>query len=263
MADATRRSIILGGSALAMSLVIPVKAGATVGGFGGSTEFTQLANLAQLADQSVRQVTQVANQARQITQQIEQIQVATRSYITQFQNTLSLPDQVWSDFERQARELRDAVENGGRLVFSAGSIDEALREVFGGFDEYRSDPLNVEEYGEKYALMNRELRLSQESAARAASVEAQTFDSDQALVQMFRTNNARPEISRNALLQTANQVATENFSLMSRFKDVMAAQLNAMNNYFAYSADVDAARKAQELDYYSDSGAVVGNDKGY
>ena len=259
MADKlSRRNILIAGASLPLALSLPARA--SVPGLG-ATELTQLLNLAQLADQSVRQINQVRNQISQITNQIEQIQIAGQSLITEVQNTIGLPEQIWTDFQEQARNLRDAIENGGRLIFTSQNIDDHLREVFGGYEEYRTNPLSRDQYAEKYAEINKEVRKSIESAAKAVATDASTFDTDRQMLEMFKTANTRT--ARTSLLQTSNQIATEQLGFFQNFKRVLLSQYQAMISYFASSTDVEAARKAQELEYYKPSAVTRDNNTDY
>jgi len=118
---------------LAAMLLTSIQAG-SVGGFGGSLETTQWARFgAETADRATsytKQLEQYALQLQQYQQQVQQYLNQFQSYQMMLQNIGQLPQAQWDQFSQSVIGLKQSLDFGQALAFTASSFDSDFNNLF-------------------------------------------------------------------------------------------------------------------------------------
>jgi len=110
---------------LAATLLTSANAG-SVGGFGGSLEVTQWGRFgAETVDRAMayaKQLEEYALQAKQFQQQIDQYTNQFKSYEMMLKNIEMLPQAQWDQFTQSVIGLKQSLDFGQALAFTASSF---------------------------------------------------------------------------------------------------------------------------------------------
>jgi P-type conjugative transfer protein TrbJ len=239
---------------------LPAIAG-SVGGFGGALEVTQIANLAQLADQTARQIQQYTAQIGILTENVQQTLTALQSYQNLVDNTLALPQQVWGNITGELSALQSAVSQGQALAYSLGNIDDIVRQEFGKYDDFISNPLNANQFSQRYAGWSERNNDTIAATLESTGLNIGQFANEEATLQTLRAANSNS--GRTQLLQTGNQIGVQQVEQMQKLRQLVAANTQMMGAYYAKASALQDATNARKELYYEPSAVQRGNGQRY
>ena len=204
------RAVVSTISSMALILAPTTKSWAT-GAIAGATEPTQIANNVELVMQYAKQIEQYATQLKQ--------------YQDQIQNTLNIPNQIWSAIESDLKGIMSIVQQGEALAFSMQNIGQQFQIKFPGFKK-------TEDFIKDYKNWSQTLRDTIKGTLEAANLQSQQFASEEGVIRQLRSMSQSNQ-GRLQALQTGNQIAVEVAAQMQKLRALTMAQLQAQTAYIA------------------------------
>lgn len=199
------------GAAAGLALAAtPFHAMAT-GMIAGATEPTQIANNVELVMQYAKQIEQYATQLKQ--------------YQDQIQNTLNIPNQIWSSIQGDLMGVMNVVKQGEALAFSLGNIGEQFKLKFPGFK-------TTTDFVGDYKKWSQTLRDTLKGTLEAANLQSQQFSTEEGVISQLRSMSSSNQ-GRLQALQTGNQIAVETTAQLQKLRALAMAQMQAQNAYMA------------------------------
>lgn len=224
---------------LAFALIVSLTSAAPMafagggGGFAGATEVTQLANNAEL-------VAQVANSAQQVAQELQM-------YQNMVQNTLAVPNHLWSNVATDLNALKSIVQQGQAISFALSNVDAAFQQRYPG---YRS-PQN---YQQAYRSWSEGSLDSIRGAMNAAGLQANNFATEAGFLDQLQML-AGSASGRLQALQVGNMIAVEQAKQMQRLRALQMAQMQAQSNYMAAQQQTEATDRSTRSSFFGAPGS--------
>ena len=219
----TRRQLIAGMLALAATAAAPRDARAiAVVCTNCSTIWHQLMEYAQ-------QVYSVGVQLQQYRTQILQ-------YLNMIQNTVALPQQLWSMVTNDIQQIRNLANIGALLAGNAGGITAKLAQ----FDAAASQVLGLSDIVNKYNAWSQMAGQNVTAMQLSFGMAQNQMHSDAALVSAIQAQSGSAT-GQLQVLQAANEMASVQVSQTMQLHQTMMSQGQAIAAYM----NADAARQAE------------------
>lgn len=226
------------------------------GAVGRATEMTQLANNAELGAIYKTELDTLKSNMNQLNQQI-------MMYQNMVQNTISLPENLWSDAMGDIMELRQIVQRTGALAQSAGDLDQYMKTTYSDYNTFSQNRSTIN-YGDEYRKWS---SASQGALVNSLTAANMTFDQVQnegAFVSKLQAASQSAEGQKQAL-QAANQIAVEQVKQIQKLRSLVATQMQAQGEFMAkqnaqedyFAARTAAAVEASKRDHSSNSSEVT------
>lgn len=224
----THRAIV--GGLLAVSMIGggPVNAGVVT---GNATEWTQLLNNSELVGLVGQSAEQIQNQVTQITQLAEQIQNQIRIYENMLQNTLRLPDHIWSQVENDLSRLQSLVAQGEGISFAMGNIDDVLKQRFQSFSEFETGLAGGETFSSSYQNWSDTNRETIASTLRAAGLTAEQFGSEESTLAQLRSMS-ESSVGQMQALQVSHKIAEQQVAQTQKLRGLVSQQITMMGTWY-------------------------------
>ena len=231
---------------------------ASVGGFGGATEWTQILNNTELVSLVGSSAEQVQNQITQITQLAEQIQNQLRIYENMLQNTLTLPNHVWGQVESDLMQLQSLVNQGQGIAFSMGNVDDVLRQRFQSFADFKSGLANGQTFSSSYQDWSNTNRDTIASTLRAAGLTAEQFSSEEATMSQLRSMS-ESSVGQMQALQVGHEIAAQQVAQAQKLRGLVSQQVAMMGAWYqSEQAAKDLAQNRREEFFNSNAPSTSG-----
>ncbi|WP_454011606.1 P-type conjugative transfer protein TrbJ [Aquamicrobium terrae] len=214
-----------------MSVSTFSNAQASVGGFGGATEWTQILNNTELVSLVGSSAEQVQNQITQITQLAEQIQNQLKIYENMLQNTLTLPNHIWGQVESDLMRLQSLVNQGQGIAFSMGNVDDVLRQRFQSFADFKSGLANGQTFSSSYQDWSDTNRDTIASTLRAAGLTAEQFGSEEATMNQLRSMS-ESSVGQMQALQVGHEIAAQQVAQAQKLRGLVSQQVTMMGTWY-------------------------------
>lgn len=238
-----------------MASSVPAHAGAIT---GQATEWTQLLNNSELVGLVGQSAEQIQNQVTQITQLAEQIQNQIRIYENMLQNTLQLPDHIWSQVENDLSRLQSLVNQGQGIAFSMGNIDDVLKQRFQSFGEFQSGLADGQDFSSSYQDWSDTNRDTIASTLRAAGFTAEQFGSEEATMGQLRSMS-QSAVGQMQALQVGHQIAAQQVAQSQKLRGLVSQQMTMMATWYqSEQASKDLAQTRREEFFKSTAPATSG-----
>lgn len=214
--------------------------------FGDATEWTQLLNNAELIGIAGQSAEQVQNQLTQIGQLAQQIQNQIQIYDNMLQNTLQLPDHVWGQVESDFAQLQSLVNQGQGIAFSMGSLDDALKQRFQSFSEFKTGLANGEDFSSSYQRWSDTNRDTIAATLRAAGLTSDQFATEEATMAQLRSMS-ESSVGQMQALQVAHQIAAQQVEQTQKLRGLVSQQTTMMATWYqSEQAAKDLAQTRRE-----------------
>lgn len=228
---------------------------------GEATEFTQLANNAELINLLEKSGVQVENQLTQISQLAEQIQNQLKIYDNMLQNTAQLPSHIWGQVEGDLKQLQNVVSQGEGIAFSMGNADDVLRQRFQSFADLRSNLPNGETFSSGYQSWSDTNRDTITGTLKAASLTADQFSSEEAIMGSLRSMSETSDGQMKAL-QVGHQIAAQQVAQMQKLRGLVSQQMTMMGTWYqSEQTDKDLAQARREKFFAADVKSIPEGQK--
>lgn len=224
-------------------------AGGGVG--GGATEITQLLNNTELgaiygkeAAQYSKQLQQYATQVQQFQTLVQQYQNQLYSYEMMLNNIRNLPTKQWGDFTNLVYGLRNVVNYGKAISYSASNYDTLFSQRYQGYDTYKLNALNKEyNFMNEYKEITTGTRDSVNGALKALNLQEEDLINDQAVMQELQ-NVSMSADGQKAAIQAANSIALHQTQTLKKLQRTIMIQSNVQSNYIAAQNEAEELRQA-------------------
>lgn len=235
------------GAVLTLVLVCPVPAFAEAAITGSATEFTQLLNNSELVGLVGQSGTQITNQVTQISQLAQQIQNQLEIYRNMVQNTAQLPTHTWGQAEADLSQLKSIVNQGQGIAFSAGNIDDLLRQRFQSFANFQSGLPDNKSFSSMYQDWSSTNRDTILGTLKAAGLTADQFSDERSTMDQLQTMSQSADGQLKAL-QVGHEIASQQVAQMQKLRGLVAQQTTMMGTWYRSrqtEQDLSEARRQQ------------------
>ncbi|HRO25032.1 MAG TPA: P-type conjugative transfer protein TrbJ [Promineifilum sp.] len=238
-----------------MASSVPAHAGAVT---GQATEWTQLLNNSELVGLVGQSAEQIQNQVTQITQLAEQIQNQIRIYENMLQNTLQLPDHIWSQVENDLSRLQSLVNQGQGIAFSMGNVDDVLKQRFQSFEDFKTGLGNGETFSSSYQSWSDTNRETIASTLRAAGLTAEQFGSEESALAQLRSMS-ETSVGQMQALQVGHKIAEQQVTQSQKLRGLVSQQITMMGTWYqSEQAAKDLAQTRREEFFNSTAPSTSG-----
>lgn len=225
---------------------------------GNATEWTQLLNNAELVGLTGQSAEQINNQVTQITQLAEQIQNQLKIYENMLQNTLQLPNHIWSQVEGDLSRLQNLVTQGEGIAFAMGNIDDVLKQRFESFAEFQTGLANGEDFSSSYRAWSDTNRETIAATLRAAGLTAEQFGSEEATMAQLRSMS-ETSVGQMQALQVGHKIAEQQVAQTQKLRGLVSQQVTMMGTWFqSEQAAKDLAQTRREEFFNSSAPSTSG-----
>jgi len=228
--------------ALISGSTLPALAGGAA--IGGSTEITQLLNNAQLIDIAAKNATQITHQVTQITNQVTQITNQIKMYTNMLQNTATLPAHIWGSIQRDIQQLQSVVQQGQAIAYSAGNLDQTLRQRFQSYQQYQSGLPNSKTYAQMYQSWSDTNRDTIQSMLKAANLTATQFVNENSTLQTIKSHSQSADGQMKAL-QVAHEIGMAQIDQLQKLRQLLSQNATMMGTWLASQQAQNDLNQAQ------------------
>jgi P-type conjugative transfer protein TrbJ len=214
---------------------------------GAATEFTQILNNGELVDLVSQSGTQITNQVTQISELAEQIENQLEIYRNMLQNTAQLPERTWGQVEQDLSQLENIVNQGQGIAFSAGNIDDVLRQRFQSFADFQSALPNNQSFSSTYQDWSSTNRDTILGTLKAAGLTADEFSDEQSTMAQLQAMSESADGQLKAL-QVGHEIAAQQVAQMQKLRGLVAQQTTMMGTWYQSqqaAQDLSQARRQQ------------------
>jgi P-type conjugative transfer protein TrbJ len=242
----------LGLSTAVAAMLFTTSANAGGVSFMGSTEFTQILNNGELAAQTFKQ-------AQQYTTQIQQYYTQLQQYATQWQewqrkimglrmmvqNIGQLPENMKNQFLNMAQQMKQSLERGQAIAYTAANINQRFEQSFKGYDQYlqKAQGGNLD-FTSEYKNIYQTTKDTALNALKSLGIQERDLQNDQRFMGHLRQamNSAK---GTEAAIAVANQLAYHQTESIQKLQKTVMTQANLQAEWIAHQNDTEAARQAE------------------
>jgi len=240
----------LGLSTVCAAMLFTTSANAgSVGGFGGSLEITQDAQwAADIGDRAIsysKQLQQYATQLQQYYTQLQEWQRKIQGLQMMVQNIGQLPENMKNQFLNMAQQMKQSMEQGQAIAYTAANINQRFERSFKGYDQYLQQALNGNlDFSSEYQNIYKTTKDTALNALKTLGIQERDLQNDQRFMQRLRTamNTAQ---GTEAAIAVANQLAYHQTQSIQKLQKTVMTQSNLQAEWIAHQNDQEAARQAQ------------------
>ncbi len=205
-------------------------------------------NLIQNIIKVIGQITQIANEISQIANQVEQIVVAVNQYKNQIENTLGLPNKVYTDVAGHINDLAGLIGTGNSLGYTLSNINQIYQDEYGKYSDYLDPAFDAEAFSEKYKIWSDRNTDTIGASMQAVNLNMGQMNDEQVIIDQLKSNN--DDEGRNALLQNANAIGVEELSQLQKLRQLTATNIQMQSANLAKANAVRDAEQARNELYW-------------
>lgn len=225
---------------------------------GGATEFTQLLNNGELVSLVGKSADQITNQLKQIDQLAQQIENQINIYNNMLQNTARLPSHVWGQIEQDLNRLQSIVSQGQGIAFSAGNIDDMLKQRFQSYSSFQSGLPNGTTFSTTYQSWSDTNRDTIAGTLRAAGLTSDQFSSEEATMASLRSMSESADGQMKAL-QVGHQIAEQQVDQLQKLRGLFSQHVAMVGTWYqSEQAHKDLAQARREQFFNAPVNSVRG-----
>ncbi len=227
---------------LAAALMTTSLNAGSVGGFGGSLEVTQWARFGSetldRANQYTTQLREYATQIQQYQQQVQQYVNQFQSYQAMLQNIGQLPQAQWDQFAQSVMGLKQSLDFGQSLNFTASSYDQDFSKLFKGYDQYLADAAgkttsqNAVDFQAQYKQLATSTRDTVNGSLKALKLRADDLQNDEAVMRQLQTLSTSA-VGQKSAIQAANEIALHQTHQLKKLEQTIMTQANMQGEFMA------------------------------
>lgn len=237
----------------------------SVGGFGGSLEITQDAQwAADIGDRAIsysKQLQQYATQLQQYYTQLQEWQRKIQGLQMMVQNIGQLPENMKNQFLNMAQQMKQSMEQGQAIAYTAANIDEQFNRIFKGYDYFlEQSNASAQSFSAAYKTMYQSTRDTALNALKTLGIQEQDLQNDQVFMAKLRTamNTAQ---GTEAAIAVANQLAYHQTQSIQKLQKTVMTQANLQAQYIAEQNQEKQMSQAAVDAFAPDREDTGGNDR--
>ena len=212
----------------------------------GATELTQILNNGELLTIGGQNAQQIGNQVTQITNQVTQIANQLKIYQNMLQNTAQLPENIWGQVERDLTSLQGIVQQGQGMAFSMGNLDDALRNRFQSYADFKTNIPDNASYSTMYQSWSDTNRDTISGTLAAANLTAEQFQTEESTMKQLRAQSSSATGQLQAL-QVGHSIATQQVEQMQKLRGLVSQQVTMMGTWYqAEQTEKDLSRAIKD-----------------
>ena len=201
MQKAIRRSILQASAAgLLLSAIPSVHAS---GAITGATEPTQILNNIELV--------------QQVLQSAQQLATEIQSYNNLVQNTVNIPNQIWSPTQNNLNSLANVVNQGQALAYTLSNAGSQFQIKFPGYKPTSNFPVDYKNWSTTF-------RDTLKGTLEAGNLQSQQFSTEEQVMSQLRNMSSTAQ-GRMQAIQVGNQIAGETVSQLQKLRQLALAQM--------------------------------------
>jgi len=240
----------LGLSTVCAAMLFSTSANAgSVGGFGGSLEITQDAQwAADIGDRAIsytKQLQQYATQLQQYYTQLQEWQRKIKGLEMMINNIGQLPENMKDQFINMASQIKNQMEQGQAITYTAANIDQQFNNIFKGYDYFlEQSNASTQSFSAAYKTMYESTRDTALNALKTLGIQERDLQNDQVFMAKLRTSMNTAQ-GTEASLAVANQLVYHQTQSIQKLQKTIMTQANLESEWIAHQNDQEAARQAQ------------------
>lgn len=236
---------IISAAAAAMILTSSVHSASL---FAGALEPTQIANNIQLAMQYAQQLSDYAVQMDQYAQQVQQYYNQVQSFASMLQNIGTLPESQWNEFAQVVFNLKNIMEESGKVSYIAENLDDQYKALYKGYDQYLADANGGEiDPGQIYKDLSNETRDTVAKSLEALGLMEKDLESDADTMRELQSLSQSAE-GQKAAIQAASEIALHQTNQLKKLHQTLMVQSQAQ---FEALAGEQSKQDMQKADFDS------------
>jgi len=209
----------------------------SVGGFGSALEVTQEAQwAADIGDRAAaytQQLQQYATQLQQYYQQVQEWERKVMGLKMMVQNIGTLPENIKDQFINMARQMKNQMEQGQAIAYTAANIDEQFNNIFKGYDYFlEQSNASAQSFSAAYKTMYQSTRDTALNALKTLGIQEQDLQNDQVFMAKLRTAMNSAE-GTEAAIAVANQLTYHQTEALQKLQKTVMTQANLQAQYIA------------------------------
>jgi len=238
---------------LLVSAPFRVSAGGEGVGMDMATEGTQTANgvilaLIQFADQAIKKASEKIKDYEKISQM-------------RFKN-LPFVREILPVIE----DAKDIVKQGNALAYGAADLEQTMKDKYKNYEDYltgfAANPTR-KDFETVYKDWSKAHNNNVRQILLAQGFHADQFSNDEAMLKTLK-DKSRTAKGRMQVLQTGQQIATEQVNQLQNLKQLIIEQTNLHAGYFSDKQAQKSYREAAETKFYENkNNTVIDDGKGY
>ena len=239
----------LGISAAAAAMLFTSANAGSVGGFGGALEVTQdaqwAADIGDRAASYTKQLQQYYTQLLQWQNQWQEWQRKIMGLRMMVQNIGQLPENMKQNFLNMAQQMKQSMEQGQAIAYTAANINQRFQQSFKGYDQYlRQAQGGNLDFSAQYKQIFQTTKDTALNALKALGIQERDLHNDQQFMGRLRQamNSAK---GTEAAIAVANQLAYHQTQSIQKLQKTVMTQANLQAEWIAHQNDTEAARQAQ------------------
>ena len=225
------------------------------GAVAGALEPTQWARFgAETLDRANSYTTQLreyATQIQQYQQQVQQYVNQFQSYQAMLQNIGQLPQQQWDQFSQSVMGLKQSLDFGQSLNFTASSYDQDFSKLFKGYDQYlagaagKTTSQNAVDFQAQYKALATSTRDTVNGSLKALKLRADDLQSDEATMRQLQTLSSSA-VGQKSAIQAANEIALHQTHQLKKLEQTIMTQANMQGEFMAKQNEEKALKAAMK-----------------
>ena len=225
--------LVKSASALALVAVMATETMSPIPAYAGvpgvfATEYTQLLNYAELAGQLEKQVLMVENQLNQLADMAK--------------HGITITNQLFGTVASDINNLNQIVKTGQSLSYTMSNLDGSFRLRFPGYSSSTN-------YGQSYQTWSQTSLDSTLGALKAAGVQNDQFDSDEALLQSLQ-GQSQSAVGRMQAIEVGNQIAENQAEQLMKLRQLMMADMQSKAAYQSTMVQAQATKQANSDQFF-------------
>ena len=239
----------LGLSAVCAAMHFSTSANAgSVGGFGGALELTQdaqwAADIGDRAASYTKQLQQYYTQLNQWQTQWQEWQRKIQGLQMMVQNIGQLPENMKSQFLNMAMQMKNQMEQGQAIAYSAANIDQQFNNIFKGYDYFlQQSNATSQSFQAAYKTIYQSTRDTALNALKTLGIQEKDLQDDQAFMSHLR-NAMNTAQGTEASIAVANQLTYHQTQSIQKLQKTIMTQANLQAEWIAKKNEDDALRTA-------------------
>jgi len=244
----TIKKLGLSAAAAAMLITTSVNAG-SIGGMGAALEVTQdaqwAADIGDRAASYTKQLQQYYTQLLQWQTQWQEWQRKIQGLRMMINNIGQLPENMKSQFLNMAQKMKQSMEQGQAIAYTAANINQRFQQSFKGYDQYLQQAQGGSlDFAAQYKQIFQTTKDTAMNALKALGIQERDLHNDQQFMGRLRQamNSAQ---GTEAAINVANQLAYHQTQSIQKLQKTIMTQANMQAEWIAHQNDTEAARQAQ------------------
>jgi len=236
-------------SAAAAAMLFTTSANAGGASFAGALEVTQdlqwAADIGDRAASYTKQLQQYYTQLLQWQTQWQEWQRKIMGLRMMVNNIGQQPENMKQNFLNMAQQMKQSMEQGQAIAYTAANINQRFQQSFKGYDQYlRQAQGGNLDFSAQYKQIFQTTKDTALNALKTLGIQERDLHNDQQFMGRLRQAMNSAE-GTEAAIAVANQLAYHLTQSIQKLQKTVMTQANLQAEWIAQQNDTEAARQAQ------------------